>query len=596
MKVASCTRINLNLDLVVSSKILPKRAYCDAVRPSKEVFSYVLEERLKTWSSYLDAGRDDIQIPRQAIDLKSLVNETPRFLADGIGSIEEPISFACEEKQSAQRRESLLINGRSTWRTSGGICDLPPKVLPKSLPLAVSSRLSVTLSENAPLSDWPGVRGLTDYDTGNFLSVLYFAWAYILSARWVYTSEVLKRPMPQPDNKHTVHVDIGDNASEEEILWWRAILIPENGWDATAKYNGHVYLSPWSISVKKTGLTLARKPSLGTRLEPLGSTTALEYLSHFCVYHRLYAQCSVALAGALYILFMRGKTVSLPLLKQPCQLRVPQRLGGSSLSISNLLTEHTNLLSKYMTLSCNIWGLRSLLYSTFFNLDIECNLVSAWLNPAFAVLDSISSTESSLATLLTNRQPRLRVLWLGAIFTDVAGSVLRDIRVGMAALDLPASAWAGAIQTFLTSKMEGSDGESIRREDECRLLFITASEGHDRPPVWPWKPFGDTQFCDADIAVRQHAQCAVHCLEYESWQWILSDNRTIQDFRRGNSHADQGIPPSLNSTSVALESIYQHSWFDLEGTDEDFEDTESDVAMDCHVEDWLDGIVSSVLG
>lgn len=33
--------------------------------------------------------------------------------------------------------------------------------------------------------------------------------------------------------------------------------------------------------------------------------------------------------------------------------------------------------------------MRSLLYSTFFNANIEYNLVSAWLNLAFAVIDPI---------------------------------------------------------------------------------------------------------------------------------------------------------------------------------------------------------------
>jgi hypothetical protein len=283
-----------------------------------------------------------------------------------------------------------------------------------------------------------------------------------------------------------------------------------------------------------------------------------------------------------------------------------------------------------MTLSSNTWGLRSLLCSTFFNADIECNLVSAWLNPAFAVIDSIHERKISVAALLANRQPRLGILWLGAILTDLANSVLRDIRAGMTALDLTASAWTGTTQTFLTSKMGNNHGELIRRDDECRLLFITACEGHDRPPVWPWKPFGFTQLGDTELPVRQHARCAAHCLEYEYWEWILTNNNSIRYSEAGNGQlpvqastssayrtlarlddynydfysqilsegATRGIFEWLRSTGYPRSErpIYQHSWLDLEVTDEEEpDDADSDLELQLgpkkmHVERWLESI------
>lgn len=235
-----------------------------------------------------------------------------------------------------------------------------------------------------------------------------------------------------------------------------------------------------------------------------------------------------------------------------------------------------------------------------------------------------------MPVFLANRQPRLGILWLGAILTDLAKAILRDIRAGNTALDLPASAWTGTTQTFLTSEMGTSNGESISRDDECRLLFITACNGHERPPVWSWKPFGETQLCDVELPVRQHAQC-VHCLEYESWEWMLANNRSIQDvggdldsqppdqkthfvpnmiwavlddykydfFSESHSEgATRGIFEWLRSTGYPRNEkpIYQHSWFDLESTDEDpDDDAESDFERHRsperrHVEGWLDGI------
>ena len=111
----------------------------DTARPSEDEFSRVLHESFKTWHSYLPAGSEEPLLPRQALNMKSLVGQTPSFLGGGLASLDEAISFACEEKESPLGEDSLVVNGRSTWRTSKGICDLQPRVLPKQLLLAVGS-------------------------------------------------------------------------------------------------------------------------------------------------------------------------------------------------------------------------------------------------------------------------------------------------------------------------------------------------------------------------------------------------------------------------------------------------------------------------
>ena len=135
-----------------------------------------------------------------------------------------------------------------------------------------------------------------------------------------------------------------------------------------------------------------------------------------------------------------GTTVSLPFPKQTFRVGIKEGAGDSTVSISDLLNEYSKLIPRCMTLSSNTWGLCSLLYGTFFNPDIDCNLVSASLNPAFAVIDSISPGTRLVATFLVNRQPWLGLLWLSAILTGLAKSILREIGAGMTALDLPASA------------------------------------------------------------------------------------------------------------------------------------------------------------
>ncbi|KAJ6180845.1 hypothetical protein N7519_011306 [Penicillium mononematosum] len=332
----------------------------DALRPGDDGFNQVIHESLGTWTSYLATEKKEHQLPRQAINMRPLVSQTPPFLGDGFASFNETISFACEEKESAQGKDNFFVKGKSTWRTSKGICDPQPKVLPNQLLLAVGSRVNVELSEDSPLSDWPGVQGLSGYDEGNYLSILYFAWAYIISTRWAellsrsadhechmsYTadSDSMEGLLLEWDNQSMVEIAIGDDASEEEVLWWRTILCSDDGWDATAKYNGHVYLSPWSISAKKKGFTLATKNFLGAKSEAPSSGAALNYLSRFCVHHRLYAQCLVAPTGVLYIPFLRGRITSLPLVRQASRPEPTQRVKDSPVSIPDLLIEYDELL------------------------------------------------------------------------------------------------------------------------------------------------------------------------------------------------------------------------------------------------------------
>ncbi|KAJ5638402.1 hypothetical protein N7528_000792 [Penicillium herquei] len=524
--------------------------------------------------------------------------------------------------------------------------------MPNKLTLGKEKKLSIKLSEHAAFSDWPGVQGLSGYDEGNYLSVLFLAWAYILSAQWVellghsvdhechlaYTANTIQavEDSKLQRDQQNFDIDIGDDACEEEIFWWHAIL--GSGWEATTKYRDQVFLSPWSVWTD-VRFTLARYGGLdGSSSSNLPQfETALKYLAKFCTHHGLYGQCSVALAGVIFIPLLGNQSISLPFPKQKPRLQI-SKSGNNSESaclIQNLVEKHAESLAKYMTLSSSTWGLRALLSSTFLNAEIECNLVSAWLNPAFGIIESIGSDNTALATFLANRQPRLGILWLGAILTGIAKRILQDTRMGMTALDLPVSAWSGVRQSFLASETVTIHDDVISRADECRMLFMTASasECHSRPPLWPWKPFGATRLCDAELSVQLHAQCASHCLEYEAWEWILTNGSSIRvekgadefpvemaGFKEHSESSSQvaakledysydfsshtlsegftrGIFGWLRSTGYphCERPIYQHSWFDLECSDDEEEpdDVESDedgLRRTTHVESWLEDI------
>ena len=89
--------------------------------------------------------------------------------------------------------------------------------------------------------------------------------------------------------------------------------------------------------------------------------------------------------------------------------------------------------------------MRSLLSSIFFNEEVECNLVSAWLSPIFAITNPLVQDEKplTLTKVLGYRQPRLASLWLGATVVGLANPTIRNIWIGLTATEFNAAAWTG---------------------------------------------------------------------------------------------------------------------------------------------------------
>ncbi|CAG8399711.1 unnamed protein product [Penicillium salamii] len=563
----------------------------DAIRPSDDEFDQILRKSLGQWSSYLDRATESPFFPSGSLDSKETLGPTPHFL--GQRNLSPHKSYVCEERSLQGTNGPLLVNGQSIWKTSNGECTLEPKVLPKQLLLAVKN----SMKDGSHFSD-----------DEKYISVLFLAWACILSARW---SELLGRSSEHPCQVEFIPKSPDNTQEVPTAFWWNAILCSDGDWNISSVHRHNVYLSPWSVSIYGiSGFSITRKPLMEKAKLP-SSATALEYISKFCIRHGLYNQCSASLSAALYIPQLCDKSFSFPLSTHDLQFHPTP----SGVSIAALIKEYEEVLPHLMTLSFNARGIRSTLHSTFFNPEIPCRLVSPWLNPAFAIIDPIIKEKdfSTLAKLLALRNPRLGSLWLGAILTGLANSFISGVRAGCTAIDIHAAGWTETTQTFLTCKLGVNNGESISREDEGRLL-----------------PFGETPLCDTEIEVRKHVQCGSHCLDYEGWNWLLTDADPILDLglekhrfsvedRSENCQLDtlakshaldyefssqlyselatRGIFGWLRPTGYPINEkpLYQHSWINLESSQEELDDKDSDIAeINCrksnHVGKWLENL------
>ncbi|KAF7865456.1 hypothetical protein EAF04_006431 [Stromatinia cepivora] len=132
----------------------------------------------------------------------------------------------------------------------------------------------------------------------------------------------------------------------------------------------------------------------------------------------------------LYSCPIPSKTMSLALLPTSIYPSTPP-FSPSRLE-TEIVFEEGKLLPYYMTLSCDCRGMQSLLCGSFFDPKVPCNLVSPWLEPIFSIIDPIveRGDYGALAMVMGRRQSKLASLWLGAIISGMAQTILPYVRNG----------------------------------------------------------------------------------------------------------------------------------------------------------------------
>lgn len=629
----------------------------------------MLARSYQTWLSYTAEANPQDGLQPDCVLLRNILSRVPAFLANGFSKDREYPQFKLGHSGSNSNNSALYINGRSTWGISEGDCSLREKIMHHQLLLGLQRSTQCDFADDSPLANWPGVQGEQESPVrGNCLAILSFAWAYILSTLWVemqQSKDTRPAPAQRDDRIHylcaqakwtcdgdeelasDLEVDLGD-VDDDAARWWTALLANGEGWRATVTRDGKVYRSPWSISLAAAQSFKLRRTAhcqnscYGTHIPP-SSDQALRFLSDFCVLHNTRSQSSAALAATLTFPFLSNMTATLPLPKL-CSCPIPSEtisLASSQTSIppstppsrleAEIVLEEGRLLPYYMTLSCDCRGMQSLLCGSFFDPEVCCNLVSPWLEPIFSIIDPIveRGDYGTLAMVMGKRQPKLAPLWLGAIISGMAQIILPYVRIGLLSVELHASAWTATTHSFISLRPPtpcGVSNTEIHRSDECRLLYLTESEGHSRVPVCPWKPFGTTPLCDTEIEVRQHAKCSGHYLQYLGWCWELVDgtgsidsgfNADIEckdiftsagDVVLSEVQEDRPLKSESLSESATRsifgwlrvtgyprseQDIYRHSWIDLdleESDEEELDDGASGAGLRdaADVHNWVD--------
>ncbi|QSS59432.1 hypothetical protein I7I51_08867 [Histoplasma capsulatum] len=486
--------------------------------PSAEERQAVYEKGFRIWQSLKLHALQEPRLPLACFQIQPALLHQPHFPDD---------------LDLKRTYDYLSVTGISVWkRSQGGLCNLPP--LERHLRIPISIEFPTPLSLAADL-DRSHQKWFNTEE--NHLSVLIFAWSYILSARWAqlmpkailaYTDSKAYNS-DKPRERDSAVVDLGavdDNAAR----WWAAILAPGEGWEAYIPIEKDKFRSPWSITLPakpKFGLSSHNQHRLLSNTA-ISAATAFRFLSDYCALHDIIDQSYAALSAVLFLPLLHGSRKDIVLPRPNFSHRWKPKVGLSkgNLQLDLAWVQEVHHLDKLLTLSCNTRGIHSLLSSVFYEPGIACNVVSPWLQSIFAVINSVEDNRI-LTHMLMSRVPHLAFIWLGGAIMDIQKDILRDGQFGLIPTEVHAAVWSGTIQSFMQEPIHPAANDSILRSDECRLLYLTQEEHHTSWPVCQWMPFGATALKDTEIDVRLHANCTGHGLQYAGWKWTCRNGREV---------------------------------------------------------------------
>lgn len=405
---------------------------------------------------------------------------------------------------------------------------------------------------------------------GGSLGVLTMCWSYIISVQFLemqgrgvqYTTHRLE---PQP-SCHERSAIILDTASPTLTRWLCAILCPEPGWRASGKgfppWAAHIRNSPrLSISAQRSDTHISKPPT---------SIEARSLLVELCSIFGLgtvedhsdagwsslppYKAAFIASLMLPFYEFMGAR----PQFAHPHLTAVE----GAMLHDNDkeIIRQYVDDLPYFMTLSLHPPSLGAVLWSIFWQPDVECNLVSPWLA---GVLDALGPniTESKLEILLkafAARRPRVAFWWL-ALFLLGDLSILDWIRryvrtmretYGSGSLSLPdpmVTAWTGTMQSFLDFEKTACFKElsdSIPRADLLRCRYDCKLQDAVYQPV-SWRPHGHLAKRDVEPELWPRLETDYVRL-YDSFTWYREKVPCqARGFRADTGRNVENVPDAL---------------------------------------------------
>ncbi|KAM0195077.1 hypothetical protein ACHAPI_006623 [Fusarium lateritium] len=415
------------------------------------------------------------------------------------------------------------------------------------------------------------------------LAILTLCWSYILSTRLlqlqkrkIHFTDSCLRPVPintvgnLTPNQILVHLPTG--TSLRLVHWLCAILAARSGWAPDVQGA----CTPWDAQFTddvQFVVATGKQVSIDTDAEPPTPTEATELLIEFCNLFGIgHEPCrskdpsplspiKAAFLATLAIPFYRMAKLQPHLPRPSLTPRKTTPLDADQTADIHRYTEEARY---YMTLSMHPYALGSVLWSIFWQPEIQCNLVSPWLAAIGSVIQPAfnHSDFEMLIKIFLLRRPRVAMWWHGLFLLGNA-KILDFIRNYLTTLDegcsfdtlsrpdIVTAAWTGAPQSYQ------DDASLVTYEDLTTPISRTALLQHRhtltlRDP-WPlfygWRPFGmiSKEAVEPDLYPWLERG---HHREYRHWTWWSRDDASFQPsnyfgYRKETNRFDSSVPDNL---------------------------------------------------
>lgn len=417
-------------------------------------------------------------------------------------------------------------------------------------------------------------------ETTSSLAVLVMCWSYILSVRLLelqrrdiqYTMDRLWPDTPQRQGGNAVDIDL-ESASPKLIRWLCAILSPKMGWRTRDQRGLPLWATSFTPDVK-----LGIKASVTGEdiCSPPTSSEATELLIELCRLFKLGANPAggsrltpmppykASFLAAIALPFYEFMSLQ-PRLPHP-RLTRPHKKGAFSSSHEQNIRGYLSDMRYFMTLSIHPPSIGSIIWSIFWQPDVDCNLVGPWLA---SFLDTLEPTIMQnrievLVKAFLSRRPRVAIWWL-ALFLLGNRAILDWIRryavkmeekYGYGSLSPPdpmVSAWTGSKQSFLdlgkdSLYMEPSD--SVSRADLLRCRFDLKLQDSANVTI-AWRPFGHIQKERVEPEVWPQLETN-YTRKYHSFIWYFR-KLPISDkgFRKCTGRSVRNVPDNATTRITA---------------------------------------------
>ncbi|KAG5812880.1 hypothetical protein H9Q74_008430 [Fusarium xylarioides] len=473
-----------------------------------------------------------------------------------------------------------ILAGRPLWHVPGEDSDLQHihgarKHFCLSYPMPIECRVlpRVAIGDDDTSTALDG----RPYPSG--LLLLTLCWSYIYSVRfWElqkkqvrYTSHALQ-PRPNRnvrDRRGNISIHLENAASRGLVRWLCALLAPKPGWSVQG--GGH---APWTAfcSGGAEFTIITDEATTFTPSDPAPSSDeAVELLIELSGLYGFgsgrpndYGQgpLSPIVAGFVAVLalpFYRAINLQPQFLAHTLQSN-PTRVRPGP------IRQYAADLQYYMTLSMHPMSVGSIIWSVFWQPDVECNVASPWLCSILSVLRPLidSGNLDILTKVFTLRRPRVALWWLGIFLlgnTAIPSLIVRYLETSeerwgyatMASPDTTVSSWTGSPQSFLdqeTSRAYVHLNDSVSKADLLRCRYNLRLQDTSSA-LLSWQPFGvvPKTAIEPDLwpwLERRFART------YQHWVWYIKKGdkvarRNIQEgFRKDTNRFVEAVADCLD--------------------------------------------------